>query len=44
MANAMLDAIKIFKSPDGKALRIRIGRVSPAIAGSIEPNINPIQI
>ena len=25
MANAMLDAIKTFKSPDGKNLRIRIG-------------------
>ncbi|KAL0026791.1 hypothetical protein WJX77_001496 [Trebouxia sp. C0004] len=25
MANAMLDAIKTFKSPDGKSLRIRIG-------------------
>lgn len=29
MADAMLDAIKTFKSPDGKALRIRIGRVQP---------------
>lgn len=37
MANAMLDAIKIFKSPDGKALRIRIGRVQPATASNIQP-------
>ena len=27
MANAMLDAIKTFKSPDGKNLRIRIGEL-----------------
>lgn len=31
MADAMLDAIKTFKSPDGKALCIRIGIPTPSL-------------